>query len=343
MKKHLIWILVILMLTLTACSKGQDNQAENQGANEEQNQAASQEVVNIAIGATSAGSSYYAYTSGIVNAVNTNPRIKAVVEEVGGTAELMSQLPLRPTEFVALGLADLAWKFYAGHEPFKQPYEDVRTWLPGPPSTIQHIVTEESGIKSVFDLPGHRYGTGPPASSTEMSTKETFELLGIEGVEYLAIPNNDAVEAVKNRQVDGLATSSPPPAALVMDMATAVQLRMLSLSDEELAKLQEKYPYYTTAVVPKGVYDFVKEDIKVPGVMATFYFHKTFDEELAYEMTKAVWENLDLVKEAHAFGEGLVMEDITEVPIPLHPGALKYYLEQGIDIPEELYPPEYQK
>lgn len=334
MKKNLIWIMFIFTLIILPY----DN-AQGKNINDNKNK---QKIVNIAIGSTSAGSSYYAYTTGIANAINTNPRINARVEEVGGTADLVSQVPLRPKSFVALGLVDVAWKFYDGAPPFSRAYDSLRTMLPGAPSTLQHIVSVESKIKSLYDLPGHRYGTGPPSSSTEITTKETFALIGVKGVKYLSVPNSDTVGAMKNRQVDGIATGAPPPSAMILDIGTSVPLRMLTFTEEELKKIMQKYPYYTTSIIKKGAYNFVDKDIKVPGVMSSFFIDKTFDEQLAYEMTKAVWENLDIVRRAHAFGKKLFIGDIVNAPIPIHPGALRYYLEQHIDIPRKLYPKEYK-
>jgi TRAP transporter TAXI family solute receptor len=337
MKKLLLFVfVVVLSVALIACSNQQGAQS-NEGTKQ------ADEPVRLAIGSTSAGSSYYAYTTGIANAINMSPKIQAVVEEIGSTGELVSQVPLRPQTYIALGVSDVAYKFYAGDEPFTKPYDSLRTWLPGPASYCQHFVTVESGITSFYELPGHRYGTGQPSSSTEITTKEIFALLGIEGVEYVTVPNADAADAVKNRQIVGLASGSPPPAAMIMDMATALDLRMLAFTEEELNLILDTWPYYTTTVVPKGAYDFVTEDTVVPGVPANFYIDKTFDEDLAYEMTKTLWENIDLVKEAHNFGEKLIIEDIADVAVPIHPGALKYYLEQGIEIPDRLYPPEFKK
>lgn len=114
-----------------------------------------------------------------------------------------------------------------------------------------------------------------------------------------------------------------------MDVDSKRDVRLIGLTDEQMAALQEKYAFYVPVVVPAGAYKGILEDVTVPAVGAVLICGKDLDEELVYQMTKVLYENKDEM--THAKKEFISAETGVEgIPVPFHPGAERYFKEKGL-------------
>ena len=132
----------------------------------------------------------------------------------------------------------------------------------------------------------------------------------------------------------------PVPAPVIMEMEASNEINLLTMTQEDFSKLLEAYPYWTQGVIPKGTYKAAKEDIHVISLWNFAVAHKDLPEDLVYDMTKATFEVLPQLANAVKDMAKTKPEDILYSSVPLHKGAIKYYREIGLTIPDKLIPAE---
>jgi len=130
------------------------------------------------------------------------------------------------------------------------------------------------------------------------------------------------------------------PAPVIMEMEASNEINLLTMTQEDFSKLLKAYPYWTQGVIPKGTYKAAKEDIHVISLWNFAVAHKDLPEDLVYDMTKATFEVLPQLANAVKDMAKTKPEDILYSSVPLHKGAIKYYREIGLTIPDKLIPAE---
>jgi TRAP transporter TAXI family solute receptor len=199
------------------------------------------------------------------------------------------------------------------------------------PNYIQIVASKESGIKTLADLKGKSLSVGAPASGTELNARAIFAAAGMKyedlgKVEYL--PFGDSVELMKNRQLDATLQSAGLGVASIRDLATSVPINVVAVPAEDVAKIGAPY---VSVVIPKGTYEGQDEDVPTAAVGNFLVSHSGVSDETAYQMTKLLFEHLDQLVAAHAAAKGIdPAKAIEGMPIPLHPGAERYYKEKGL-------------
>lgn len=199
------------------------------------------------------------------------------------------------------------------------------------PNYIQIVASQDSGVKSLADLKGKSLSVGAPASGTELNARAIFEAAGMKyedlgKVEYL--PFAESVELIKNRQLDATLQSAGLGVASIRDLATSVPINVVAVPEEIVAKIGAPY---ISVTIPAGTYEGQSEDVATAAVGNFLVSHEGVSEETAYKMTKALFENLDKLAAAHAAAKAIKVENAVEgMPVPLHPGAERYYREVGV-------------
>ena len=234
---------------------------------------------------------------------------------------------------VGFALGDSVEMAWAGNEDagFKQPLDKIRALAAIYPNYIQIVAAKDSGIATLEDLKGKSLSVGAAKSGTELNARAilgaagmTYEDLG--KVEYL--PFAESVELMKNRQLDATLQSAGLGVASLKDLATSTPITVIPVPAELVDKIGGAYH---GATVPGGTYTGQDADVATAAVTNILVTHSDVPEETVYQMTKSLFENLDSVKAAHAAAKDIDPAKATEnLPIPLHPGAERYYREAGI-------------
>lgn len=199
------------------------------------------------------------------------------------------------------------------------------------PNYIQIVASKESGIKTLADLKGKGLSVGAPKSGTEVNARTIFEAAGMSyddlgKIEYL--PFAESVELIKNRQLDATLQSAGLGVASIRDLATSVDIQMVEVPKEVIDKL--KAPY-AAGTIPAGTYEGQNEDVNTLTVENFLITHADVPEEIVYQMTKQLYENLDQLVAAHNTARSIKLENAPKnMPVPLHPGAERYYREKGL-------------
>jgi uncharacterized protein len=233
----------------------------------------------------------------------------------------------------ALTLGDslkLAWE---GDEEagFKNKLDKLRGIAAMYPNYIHFVVRSDSGISSLADLKGKSISVGAPKSGTELNSRTILAAAGLSyddlgKVEYL--PYAESVELMKNRQLDGTLLSSGLGVAAIRDLATSIDVTFVPIPAELVEKLGA--PYVSLPIVA-GTYRGQDADVPTAGVVNFLVTHEGVPEETVYLMTKSMFENLDQMVAAHGAAKSIKLENAVKgMPVPLHPGAERYYKEKGI-------------
>jgi TRAP transporter TAXI family solute receptor len=199
------------------------------------------------------------------------------------------------------------------------------------PNYIQIVASKDSGIKTLADLKGKSLSVGAPASGTELNARAILEAAGMKyedlgKVEYL--PFAESVELIKNRQLDATLQSAGLGVASIRDLSTSLPINVVSVPAADVEKIGSPYIAVT---IPAGTYDGQTEDVPTAAVGNFLVSQSDVSDETAYQMTKLLFEHLDQLVAAHAAAKGIdAAKALDGMPIPLHPGAERYYKEVGL-------------
>ena len=293
--------------------------------------AKAQEFINVLTGGTSGV--YYPlgvalseiYAKGIEGSRTQVQATKASVENLNLLQQGKGE--------IAFSLGDSVQEAVKGNKEagFPQPLDKLRGIAAIYPNYIQIVASKESGVKTLADLKGKSLTVGAPASGTELNAPAIFAAAGMKyedlgKVEYL--PFGESVELIKNRQLDGTLQSAGLGVASIRDLSTSVPINVVAVPPADVEKIGAPY---ISVTIPAGTYEGQTEDVQTAAVGNFLITHDGVSDETAYQMTKLLFENLPQMVAAHAAAKAIdPAKALDGMPVPLHPGAERYYKEAGL-------------
>jgi TRAP transporter TAXI family solute receptor len=199
------------------------------------------------------------------------------------------------------------------------------------PSYIQLVATKESGIRTVTDLRGKSLSVGAPKSGTDLNTRAILKAAGmsyadIGKVDYL--PFAESVDLMKNRQLAATLQSAGLGVASLRDLSNAMDVTVVSVPKSIVDRMGRPF---MSVKIPANTYRGQDKNVETAGVANYLVTHAGVPDELVYQMTRLVFESPGELGAAHAAGKEIRLENaMAGVPIPLHPGAQRYYKEKGL-------------
>ncbi|MCK6427445.1 MAG: TAXI family TRAP transporter solute-binding subunit [Aquabacterium sp.] len=199
------------------------------------------------------------------------------------------------------------------------------------PNVIQIVASQGSGVKTFADLKGKSLSVGAPKSGTEVNARRIFEAMGMSykdlgKTEYL--PFGESVELMKNRQLDATLQSAGLGVASIRDLSSSLPITMVAVAPDVAKKLGAPF---VAATIPANTYTGQTADVPTLAVVNFLVTHAGVSDETVYQMTKQMFENLPQMVAAHKAASAISLKTaIDGMPLPLHPGAARYYKEQGI-------------
>ncbi|CAN5656785.1 TAXI family TRAP transporter solute-binding subunit [soil metagenome] len=299
--------------------------------------ALAQSALNV--GAVPTGTGWFFGVAEAARVMSANTDYELTVRETGGTAENAVRLTRGELD---LGFTEalVGYELYNGIGRFEAtPNPEVRLiyWLA--PSTMHWAVREDSGIASFEDLAGQQFNPSSIGGGGEYITEQVFRILDIEP-DFQRMRIDDAAEGVIDGRLVGFSYNGIPPIPAFTEVHSSRPLRLLSLSDEQVEMIVAELPFLSAADIPAETYRGMEEATTMSIYMG-LSANSSLDDDLVYDITKAYWENHDEVAAAFAPADGMTPQDtIDNATFPLHAGAIRYYEEIGLDIPEDLVPPE---
>jgi TRAP transporter TAXI family solute receptor len=292
---------------------------------------AATEFINILTGGTSGV--YYPIGVGLSQIYGENIADSRVqVQSTKASVENLNLLQDGKGE-LALALGDsvkLAWEGDADAG-FAAPLDKLRGVAAVYPNFIQIVASKDSGITTLDELKGKSLSVGAPKSGTELNARAILDAAGMTyddlgKTEYL--PFAESVELMKNRQLDATLQSAGLGVASIKDLSTSVDITMVAVPAETVEAIGAPY---IAATIPAGTYEGQDADVPTAAVVNVLVTHEGVSEETVYQMTKLLFENLGPLEAAHAAAKQISLENaLNGMPLPLHPGAERYYKEAGL-------------
>ncbi|MCR4426658.1 MAG: TAXI family TRAP transporter solute-binding subunit [Firmicutes bacterium] len=265
--------------------------------------------------------------------------VAASAQSSGGTAENLNMLRAGEAE-LAIAMTNLTWFNYKGIEQYQgKPNPKLRILTGLWPDVTQFVVTKASKIETVADIKGKRFCTGATGSGTEYSSLAILRLIGgLADRDYRAehLGYFESSAAMQNGQLDGFnAEGGVPTSAVAEIFASQTPVKLLQFSDEDYAKLTREIPFYVQYVIPANTYKNQTEDVKTLGVKCALICTSDLPDDIAYSLVKTMYENLAQIQASHKALGYLTLERAVQglPPVPLHPGAAKFYQEMGLKLP----------
>ncbi len=314
--------------------------------------AAAREGRSYIMGTATTGGTYYPVGVAIATLVKVKlePAHKIAMSAIStaGTAENIKLLRENQVQFALLQGIYGAWA-YAGEGPLKAdgPQTHLRSiaslW-----KNVEHFVVRGKFVRrgTLDDLKamkGEKFSIGARYSGTEGSARTMLEGLGV-GVgrdlvpAYLTI--NATVEALQNGTIAGANLGAGIPiGGITQLLAAGVDIRILDVTDDELKRVNSRYSLWTRYTIPAGTYPKQARPIATVAQPNLLAARADVDEADVYLITRTMFENLPFLRNIHAAMNEVTLETATAgLPFPLHPGALRYYEEVGLKVPDRLRP-----
>ena len=281
------------------------------------------------------GGTYYPFGGAIANIWNTKvENMNVTAQATGASAENLRLINKGEAEY-AIVQNDVMDYAYNGTDLFAgEKLANIMTIGTLYPEVVQIAVSKDSGIKSVADFKGKRISVGDAGSGVEFNAKQIMEGYGLtfDDIKKSNLSFKESAEGIQNGTLDGCFVTAGVPNAALQELAFTAGLTLVPVDGEAAKKICEKYGYYTQTTIPGGTYKGTDDDTPALAIKATLAVNSKLDEQTVYEMTKALFENLNELATAHAKGKEVSAKAaVTGVSVPFHPGAKKYFKEIGLE------------
>lgn len=291
----------------------------------------------ITIGTGGQTGVYYVVGQSICRLVNRGTaehNLKCTAPSTGGSIANINAIAAGDMD---MGVAQSDWQFHAynGSSKFEDnKVEKLRALFSvhGEPFTV--IARADAGISNFDELKGKRVNVGNPGSG-QLATMEV--VLGAKGWTMAdfslasELKPAEQAAALGDNKVDAIIYTVGHPNGSIQEATSTVEAKLVPVTGEAIDKLVADNAFYAKATIPGGMYPGTPDDVETFGVKATFVTSADVDDDVVYQVVKAVFDNFDRFKGLHPAFANLKEEDMISggLSAPLHPGAAKYYGERG--------------
>ena len=283
---------------------------------------------NYSIGTGSQSGTYYPLGGMLAKIWSENiPEINARAEVTAASVENIIKVSTNK-QLAGIAMGNVALKAEKGEKPFpRQMPANVLFALY--PNVVQIMVPANSDITSVTQLKGKKVSLGAPGSGTRVSSVNILNILGIseDEINGQSLNYTATTEALANGQIDAGVIVGSLGVGAITELALTRDIRILSFTDEELAKIEAAAPAYMEFDAPAETYNKVPA-FKTPAIWNVLVVNKDLDEELAYKMTKVAFEHMTEIRQAINVAKFTTLENMDILKgVPLHPGSQRYLNE----------------
>ena len=297
-----------------------------------------QQNLSIATGGT--GGVYYPIGGGLAEMIGRHiDGYTAVAEVTGASVENMGLIHREDSD-LAIALADTVYQAYTGTGAFEgRQVADVRAIASIYPNAVQLVALKGSGINSLADLKGKRVSVGAPGSGTELNARALLESNGVDYSDFTVqrLNFNETADAIRDGDIDAGFWSVGPPTSSILSLATTRDIQLISFTEEEIQNAIDAEPVFAPFTLAANMYEGVPEDTFTVGIPNVLAVNAAMPDELAYQITKVLFEKVDELRAIHPAANDTTVEfTMDSTPIPLHPGALRFFEEINAEIPDRL-------
>jgi len=291
------------------------------------------EITKLTMGTAGSTGTFYVVGSAIADVVNKNYSDLNITAEVTGGSVENCRLMSRNEMQLAILSGFVAKDALEGKSPLFNKPIPIRAILTTHPSINQWVVLKSSGLKKISDLKGKKVAVGAPGSSNAVFAMDCLRSHGLDADkgDYKALwfSYPESTEAFQKNQIDCALYAGNLPISAALQVQSFAEIDLLEV--DKVDKVIEDYPYFKKIIIPSNVYKNLDHPTTSVYVPSGLYCLADLDENIVYKITKAVYENVEYLKTVASIMEFISLEKAKDVPIELHPGAIKYLREQGVE------------
>lgn len=293
----------------------------------------------VTIGAAPLGGTYFVWAGGFAKLLNDKMGIPGNVESTGGPVHNTQLLQAKKLDFGMVTAGPVYEGFVGDPDGWSKgkKHPDIRVIFPMYVTYFQMYSLKDTGIKSIMDLNGKSVGVGPVGGTPATYWPKILAEAGVKPKRIVNASSSDLNSQLKDGMLDANGQSVGLPWVTITEVETTHDCNVYGVPGDVAKKINEKIPSLALGSMPKGTYKSNPDtDIPTLTVWNFMTVHKDTPEDFVYEVLKATFANVDILIAAHKSAKEVQPESIVHSPIPLHPGAVKYYKEKGIQIPDKL-------
>lgn len=314
--------------------------------------AQSQDMKFFRIASGSAGGTYFPMAGLLAQVVSNPPGARtcekggncgmeglvAIAQSANGSVANVNSIKSKQVES-GFAQSDVTYWAYTGTGPFegKGKMEELCVLTSLYPEHAHFVAGKNSGIKSVSDIKGKKFGMGLPASGALVGSRLVVAAYGLEEKKDFTpeyVHSSTAGNMMRDGHLDAFQTVSGYPNASITEATSTQGAVLVPIDGKERDDLIEKAPFYSKAVIPGGTYKGNDNDVETVAVSALWVSNKNLPEDLHYGVVKGLYDNKKAAKvlaNGHAKGKSITLDTHhVGVPIPYCPGAAKFYKEAGV-------------
>jgi TRAP transporter TAXI family solute receptor len=326
MRKGFVALALVMLSMLLICSAGFAQSKANWPK-------------SVTVGAAPVGGTYFIWAGGFTKMLNDKMGIPGNVESTGGPVHNVQLVEGKKLDFamVTNGPAAEGWTGEGWAKGKK--YQNQRAIFPMYTTYFQMYSLSKTAIKSIKDFNGKSVGVGPIGGTPATYWPKIIEMAGVKPKRVVNAGSADLNSQLKDGMLDANGNSVGLPWSTITEVETTHDVNVYGVPDDVADKFIAKYPYFAKGFMPKGTYKSNKDKpLETLTLWNFMVVHKDTPDDFVYEVVKKTFENVDMLIAAHKSAEEVKVESVIYSPVPLHPGAVKYYKEKGIKLPENLIP-----
>ena len=288
----------------------------------------------FAIGTGDVGGTFYPVGAALAKVINDKmPGYKVTVQSTGGSVDNSRMVGTGELVF-GMAMGDVAFDALKGQGKFKAPLPKVTALFATYSSISQWIALDSNKANTMADLKGKKVSVGMPGSGSEVASAMILKAAGLKYPEdiipqYIGVA--EGCEAVRDGFADVTHAMGGVPFGGFLDLAETKNTKMIPVDKAIIEKIKATAPYYYLTQIPANSYKGQKEAVDTLGVKCLFLMNGDLSEDLAYTITKTIWENAESLRANNASLKEMTDTFVTsDLPVPLHPGAVKFWKEKGL-------------
>lgn len=333
-----LMLLAATAMFLAACSDDEAGGSEGEETDFEEQDYPS----TVTIGTGSQGGTYYIWGGGLATLLD-GLDVSANVEVTGGPVH---NIQLLDGGDIQLGMATVGPLFEGVNNSgtwTDKAYGDVRVIFPMYYTPFHWYSSADSGATSLHDHEGERVGVGPAGGTPGTYNPMIYEALGIETGEQVQAGASDMTTQMLDGQLDHIGFAAGIPIASVTEAETQMDINIYGVDGEDRDKIIEELPFFQEFTVPDGTYEQQDGEFETVAQYNFGVIQKDANTDFVYDLVKTYHENIDQMISTHSSAKAAEDPEaiLNNKDFYMHPGAIRYYEEIGIDLPDEVYPPEW--
>ena len=195
-------------------------------------------------------------------------------------------------------------------------------------------------MTSLEEMAGKIVALGPKGGTPDTYGRRVLSFFDIQPQRIVNTGFSDVTGQLRDGLVDSALNAAGLPHPSVLESESSGPIDIVGVPSEKADAFIEKYPYFSKDVIPAATYDALEVDLETLTVWNFVIGNKDLSEDFVYDVVKTVFDARDAMIDTHRSSVSMLPENIDKITIPLHPGAVRYYREQGIEVPDRLIPPE---